>query len=88
MSLKEAEQFVVKLNQSAVGKINSLIQKSKMNPYTLFILVHDHAHWDISRYVTSYDSLLSLLFAWLLVELCIFIFMTVGSAVEETPAWD
>ncbi|XP_050989211.1 protein GREB1 [Labeo rohita] len=48
LSQKEAEQYVVKLNQSAVGKINSLIQKSKMNPYTLFILVHDHAHWDIS----------------------------------------
>uniref|UniRef100_A0A9J8CFX7 Growth regulating estrogen receptor binding 1 n=1 Tax=Cyprinus carpio carpio TaxID=630221 RepID=A0A9J8CFX7_CYPCA len=48
LSVKEAEQYVVKLNQSAVGKINSLIQKSKMNPYTLFILVHDHAHWDIS----------------------------------------
>ncbi|XP_052009134.1 protein GREB1-like [Xyrauchen texanus] len=48
LSLKEAEQYVVKLNQSAVGRINSLIQKSKMNPYTLFILVHDHAHWDIS----------------------------------------
>uniref|UniRef100_A0A671QVN0 Protein GREB1-like n=1 Tax=Sinocyclocheilus anshuiensis TaxID=1608454 RepID=A0A671QVN0_9TELE len=48
LSLKEAEQYVVKLNPSAVGKINSLIQKSKTNPYTLFILVHDHAHWDIS----------------------------------------
>uniref|UniRef100_A0A8C1AYB5 Growth regulating estrogen receptor binding 1 n=1 Tax=Cyprinus carpio carpio TaxID=630221 RepID=A0A8C1AYB5_CYPCA len=48
LSLKEAEQYVVKLNPSAVGKINSLIQKSKTNPYTLFIIVHDHAHWDIS----------------------------------------
>ncbi|XP_057200841.1 protein GREB1 isoform X3 [Triplophysa rosa] len=48
LSLKDAEQYVVKLNQSAVGKINSLIQKSKMYPYTLFILVHDHAHSDIS----------------------------------------
>uniref|UniRef100_A0A672RHG1 Protein GREB1-like n=1 Tax=Sinocyclocheilus grahami TaxID=75366 RepID=A0A672RHG1_SINGR len=48
LSLKEAEQYVVKLNPSAVGKINSLIQKSKTNPYTLFILVHDHAHWDIN----------------------------------------
>nr|XP_055028568.1 protein GREB1 isoform X1 [Misgurnus anguillicaudatus] len=48
LSVKDAEQYVVKLNQSAVGKINSLIQKSKMNPYTLFILVHDHAHSDIT----------------------------------------
>uniref|UniRef100_A0A671QVG4 Protein GREB1-like n=1 Tax=Sinocyclocheilus anshuiensis TaxID=1608454 RepID=A0A671QVG4_9TELE len=60
LSLKEAEQYVVKLNPSAVGKINSLIQKSKTNPYTLFILVHDHAHWDISRYCSGGDSSLGL----------------------------
>ncbi|XP_076834849.1 protein GREB1 isoform X2 [Brachyhypopomus gauderio] len=47
-SAKGAEQYVVKLDQTAVAKINDLIQKSKLNPYTLFILVHDHAHWDIS----------------------------------------
>ena len=52
LSLKQAEQYVVKLDQEAVGKIDSLIQKSKMNPYTLYILVHDHAHWDLSRYTT------------------------------------
>ncbi|KAI1895694.1 hypothetical protein AGOR_G00108880 [Albula goreensis] len=45
---KEAEQYVVKLDQWAQSKISTLIQKSKMNPYTLFILVHDHAHWDLS----------------------------------------
>uniref|UniRef100_A0AAY4ACH7 Protein GREB1 n=1 Tax=Denticeps clupeoides TaxID=299321 RepID=A0AAY4ACH7_9TELE len=48
LSIKEAEQYVVKLDPDAVGKIEHLIQKSKMNPYTLYILVHDHAHWDIS----------------------------------------
>ncbi|TRY59661.1 hypothetical protein DNTS_027402 [Danionella cerebrum] len=48
LSVKEAEQYVLKLNQNAVGRINGLIQKSKMNPYTLFILVHDHAHWDVN----------------------------------------
>ncbi|GAA6107361.1 protein GREB1 isoform X3, partial [Tachysurus ichikawai] len=48
LSPKDAEQYVVKLDQAAVAKINGLIQKSKLNPYTLFILVHDHAHWDIS----------------------------------------
>ncbi|XP_015458997.3 protein GREB1 isoform X1 [Astyanax mexicanus] len=48
LSPKDAEQYVVKLDQTVVAKINELIQKSKMNPYTLFIVVHDHAHWDIS----------------------------------------
>ncbi|XP_053538631.1 protein GREB1 isoform X1 [Ictalurus punctatus] len=48
LSPKDAEQYVVKLDQTATAKINGLIQKSKLNPYTLFILVHDHAHWDVS----------------------------------------
>ncbi|KAG5847082.1 hypothetical protein ANANG_G00122240, partial [Anguilla anguilla] len=48
LSQKEAEQFVVKLDPNAQGKINEFIQSSKRNPYTLFILVHDHAHWDIN----------------------------------------
>lgn len=48
-SSKDAEQYVVKLDQAATAKINGLVQKSKLNPYTLFILVHDHAHWDVSR---------------------------------------
>uniref|UniRef100_A0AAR2LK77 Growth regulating estrogen receptor binding 1 n=1 Tax=Pygocentrus nattereri TaxID=42514 RepID=A0AAR2LK77_PYGNA len=51
LSPKDAEQYVVKLDQAAVAKISGLIQKSKLNPYTLFILVHDHAHWDISSRV-------------------------------------
>ncbi|TSO67472.1 Protein GREB1 [Bagarius yarrelli] len=48
LSPKDAEQFVVKLDQGAAAKINGLIQKSKLNPYTLFIVVHDHAHWGVS----------------------------------------
>ncbi|XP_063039766.1 protein GREB1 [Engraulis encrasicolus] len=48
LSLQQLEQFVVKLDQEAVGRIEALTQKAKMNPYTLFILVHDHAHWDLS----------------------------------------
>ncbi|XP_062864139.1 protein GREB1 [Trichomycterus rosablanca] len=48
LSPKNAEQYVVKLDQAAVTKISGFIQKSKLNPYTLFILVHDHAHWDVT----------------------------------------
>ncbi|XP_041105607.1 protein GREB1 isoform X2 [Polyodon spathula] len=48
MSKKGAEQYVVKLDSEAQGKIDAFIQKSRVNPYTLFILVHDHAHWDLS----------------------------------------
>uniref|UniRef100_A0A8B9KFM1 Growth regulating estrogen receptor binding 1 n=1 Tax=Astyanax mexicanus TaxID=7994 RepID=A0A8B9KFM1_ASTMX len=56
LSPKDAEQYVVKLDQTVVAKINELIQKSKMNPYTLFIVVHDHAHWDISSRVGGKPS--------------------------------
>ncbi|XP_036406212.1 protein GREB1-like [Megalops cyprinoides] len=49
LSQKEAEQYVVKLDPEAPAKINSFIQNAKRNPYTLFILVHDHAHWDINN---------------------------------------
>ncbi|XP_064195360.1 protein GREB1 isoform X2 [Anguilla rostrata] len=56
LSQKEAEQFVVKLDPNAQGKINEFIQSSKRNPYTLFILVHDHAHWDINRSTRAFHG--------------------------------
>lgn len=42
---------MVKMDQSAQARIDSLIQEAHTNSYTLYILVHDHAHWDISRFV-------------------------------------
>ncbi|XP_054625577.1 protein GREB1 isoform X2 [Dunckerocampus dactyliophorus] len=47
-SQRDAERFVVKMDQSAQVQIDSLIQEARSNSYTLYILVHDHAHWDIS----------------------------------------
>uniref|UniRef100_A0AAZ3Q2R6 Growth regulating estrogen receptor binding 1 n=1 Tax=Oncorhynchus tshawytscha TaxID=74940 RepID=A0AAZ3Q2R6_ONCTS len=51
LSQREAERYVVKMDQEARARIDDLIQEAKRNPNTLFILVHDHAHWDISRCV-------------------------------------
>uniref|UniRef100_A0A8C8F4E5 Growth regulating estrogen receptor binding 1 n=1 Tax=Oncorhynchus tshawytscha TaxID=74940 RepID=A0A8C8F4E5_ONCTS len=48
LSQREAERYVVKMDQEARARIDDLIQEAKRNPNTLFILVHDHAHWDIS----------------------------------------
>uniref|UniRef100_A0A3P8RZ11 Growth regulating estrogen receptor binding 1 n=1 Tax=Amphiprion percula TaxID=161767 RepID=A0A3P8RZ11_AMPPE len=53
-SQNEAERYVVKMDQSAQTRIDSLIQEAHSNSYTLYILVHDHAHWDISS--ASYCS--------------------------------
>uniref|UniRef100_A0A8P4FWB2 Growth regulating estrogen receptor binding 1 n=1 Tax=Dicentrarchus labrax TaxID=13489 RepID=A0A8P4FWB2_DICLA len=48
VSQREAERYVVKMDQSAQARIDSLIQEAHSNSYTLYILVHDHAHWDIN----------------------------------------
>lgn len=51
VSQREAERYVVKMDQSAQARIDNLIQEAHCNSYTLYILVHDHAHWDINRCV-------------------------------------
>ncbi|XP_013880480.1 protein GREB1 isoform X2 [Austrofundulus limnaeus] len=57
VSQKEAERFVVKMDQSAQARIDNLIQEAQSNSYTLYILVHDHAHWDVcSSSCCSTDS--------------------------------
>ncbi|XP_041645948.1 protein GREB1 [Cheilinus undulatus] len=48
LSQQEAERYVVKMDQSAQVRIDSLIQEAHRNSYTLYILVHDHAHRDIN----------------------------------------
>ncbi|XP_036066792.1 protein GREB1 isoform X3 [Oryzias melastigma] len=48
MSKLEAEEYVVKMDKQAQARIDHLTQEAHRNPYTLYILVHDHAHWDIS----------------------------------------
>lgn len=53
-SKQEAERYVVKMDHSAQARIESLIHEAQCNSYTLYILVHDHAHWDIHKYVYSF----------------------------------
>ncbi|XP_067873704.1 protein GREB1 [Heterodontus francisci] len=43
-----AEQYVMKLTTEAQSKFEAFQQKALKNPYTLFILIHDHAHWDLT----------------------------------------
>uniref|UniRef100_A0A3P8PKH5 Growth regulating estrogen receptor binding 1 n=1 Tax=Astatotilapia calliptera TaxID=8154 RepID=A0A3P8PKH5_ASTCA len=54
VSHREAERYVVKMDHSAQARIDSLIREAHSNSYTLYILVHDHAHWDISS--ATYSS--------------------------------
>ncbi|XP_036290530.1 protein GREB1 isoform X2 [Pipistrellus kuhlii] len=44
---QRAEQYVLKLDAEAQARFQVFLQSSFQNPHTLFVLVHDHAHWDL-----------------------------------------
>ena len=46
---QRVEQYVLKLDAEAQTKFKSFLQHSFQNPHTLFVLIHDHAHWDLVR---------------------------------------
>ncbi|XP_028339616.2 protein GREB1 isoform X1 [Physeter macrocephalus] len=47
MTKQTVEQYVLKLDAQAQTKFKSFLQNSFQNPHTLFVLIHDHAHWDL-----------------------------------------
>ncbi|XP_066864200.1 protein GREB1 isoform X2 [Kogia breviceps] len=47
MTKQRVEQYVLKLDAQAQTKFTSFLQNSFQNPHTLFVLIHDHAHWDL-----------------------------------------
>ena len=47
---QQVEQYVLKLDAEAQTKFKSFLQNSFQNPHTLFVLIHDHAHWDLVRF--------------------------------------
>ncbi|KAG8524773.1 Protein GREB1 [Galemys pyrenaicus] len=47
LTKQRVEQYVLKLDAEAQTKFKSFLQNSFQNPHTLFILIHDHAHWDL-----------------------------------------
>ncbi|XP_048387819.1 protein GREB1 [Stegostoma tigrinum] len=51
-----ADQYVMKLTPEAQGKFEAFQQRALKNPYTLFILIHDHAHWDLTSRGTFSQS--------------------------------
>lgn len=48
---QRAERYVLKLDAEAQARFKSFLQNSSRNPHTLFVLIHDHAHWDLARLV-------------------------------------
>ncbi|XP_064410250.1 GREB1-like protein [Latimeria chalumnae] len=45
---QKAEKYVVKLDSDVQGKFEAFMRKVKQNPYTLFVLVHDSCHVDLT----------------------------------------
>ncbi|XP_062427145.1 protein GREB1 isoform X1 [Rhea pennata] len=47
LTKRRVEQYVMKLDVEAQIKFKVFLQNSVQNPHTLFVLIHDHAHWDL-----------------------------------------
>uniref|UniRef100_A0ACB8GE50 Protein greb1 n=1 Tax=Sphaerodactylus townsendi TaxID=933632 RepID=A0ACB8GE50_9SAUR len=47
LTKQRMEQYVVKLDTDAQTKFKTFLHNSMQNPHTLFVLIHDHAHWDL-----------------------------------------
>ncbi|XP_051634206.1 protein GREB1 isoform X1 [Manacus candei] len=47
LTKQRVEQYVLKLDAEAQIKFKVFLQNSMQNPHTLFVLIHDHAHWDL-----------------------------------------
>lgn len=46
---QKAEKYVVRLDNEIQTKFEVFMRRVKQNPYTLFVLVHDNAHVDLTR---------------------------------------
>ncbi|NXS58144.1 GREB1 protein, partial [Brachypteracias leptosomus] len=47
LTKQRVEQYVMKLDAEAQIKFKVFLQNSMQNPHTLFVIIHDHAHWDL-----------------------------------------
>lgn len=46
---QRAEKYVVRLDADVHTKMEVFMKKVKQNPYTLFVLIHDNSHVDLTR---------------------------------------
>nr|XP_034981164.1 GREB1-like protein isoform X9 [Zootoca vivipara] len=50
---QRAEKYVVRLDNDIQTKFDVFMRRVKQNPYTLFVLVHDNAHVDLTSAISS-----------------------------------
>uniref|UniRef100_H0W6M8 GREB1 like retinoic acid receptor coactivator n=1 Tax=Cavia porcellus TaxID=10141 RepID=H0W6M8_CAVPO len=50
---QRAEKYVVRLDSEIQSKFEVFMRRVKQNPYTLFVLVHDHAHVELTSVISG-----------------------------------
>ncbi|MGH0145150.1 UNVERIFIED_CONTAM: hypothetical protein FKN15_025062 [Acipenser sinensis] len=50
---QKAEKCVVRLDNDVHSKFEAFIRKVKQNPYTLFVLIHDNSHVDLTSLISG-----------------------------------
>lgn len=50
---QKSEKYVVRLDADVHTKMEAFMKKVKQNPYTLFVLIHDNSHVDLTRYAET-----------------------------------
>ncbi len=48
--LQKSDKYVVRLDMEVHTKMEAFMRKVKQNPYTLFVLIHDNSHVDLTRW--------------------------------------
>lgn len=46
---QKSDRYVVRLDGDVHAKMEAFMKKVKQNPYTLFVLIHDNSHVDLTR---------------------------------------
>lgn len=46
---QKSDKYVVRLDAEVHAKMEAFMKKVKQNPYTLFVLIHDNSHVDLTR---------------------------------------
>lgn len=46
---QKADKYVVRLDADVHTKMEAFMKKVRQNPYTLFVLIHDNSHVDLTR---------------------------------------
>lgn len=46
---QKSDRYVVRLDGDVHAKMEAFMKKVTQNPYTLFVLIHDNSHVDLTR---------------------------------------